>query len=124
MIYLNRLVLSQSAIKETFQNLVKKNAVFEKFMRKYLPERFRDKPVLMAIKDKEERFKSEVGSIKITKDKIYDNAIKLIASSDVDANNIYPAGDVGFEFQRTASRLLEMQSAEYFDAPHRSVEEI
>ena len=67
---------ARSAIKETFQNLVKKNAVFEKFMRKYLPERFRDKPVLMAIKDKEERFKSEVGSIKITKDKIYDNAIK------------------------------------------------
>ena len=57
-------------------------------------------------------------------DILYDNAIKLIASADVDADDIYPAGDVGFEFQRTASRLLEMQSAEYFDAPHRSVEEI
>ena len=57
-------------------------------------------------------------------DILYDNAIKLIASADVNAEDIYPAGDVGFEFQRTASRLLEMQSAEYFDAPHRSVEEI
>ena len=57
-------------------------------------------------------------------DILYDNAIKLIASADVNAEDIYPAGDGGFEFQRTASRLLEMQSAEYFDAPHRSVEEI
>ena len=57
-------------------------------------------------------------------DILYDNAVKLIASADVDVDNIYPAGDVGFEFQRTASRLLEMQSAEYFDAPHRSVKEL
>ena len=57
-------------------------------------------------------------------DILYDHAVKLIASADVDVDNIYPAGDVGFEFQRTASRLLEMQSAEYFDAPHRSVKEL
>ena len=57
-------------------------------------------------------------------DILYDNAVKLIASADVDVDNIYPTGDVGFEFQRTASRLLEMQSAEYFDAPHRYVKEL
>ena len=57
-------------------------------------------------------------------DILYDNAIKLIASAATDVDGIYPAGDGGFEFQRTASRLTEMQSAEYFDAPHRAVADI
>ena len=57
-------------------------------------------------------------------DILYDNAIKLVASAATDVDNIYPQGDGGFEFQRTASRLMEMQSAEYFDAPHRAVAEI
>jgi len=57
-------------------------------------------------------------------DILYDNAIKLIASAATDVDDIYPAGDGGFEFQRTASRLTEMQSAEYFDAPHRAVADI
>ena len=57
-------------------------------------------------------------------DILYDNAIKLVASAATDVDSIYPAGDGGFEFQRTASRLMEMQSAEYFDAPHRAVADI
>jgi cell division protein ZapE len=57
-------------------------------------------------------------------DILYDNAIKLIASAATDVDGIYPAGDGCFEFQRTASRLMEMQSAEYFDAPHRAVADI
>ncbi len=52
-------------------------------------------------------------------DVLYDNGIKFIASAETIVDEIYPAGDGGFEFQRTASRLIEMQSAEYFDAPHR-----
>jgi len=54
-------------------------------------------------------------------DVLYDNGIKLVASATTDVEGIYPAGDGGFEFQRTVSRLTEMQSAEYFEAPHRLV---
>ena len=54
-------------------------------------------------------------------DVLYDNGVKLVASAETAVDRIYPAGDGGFEFQRTVSRLIEMQSAEYFDAPHRAV---
>jgi|TARA_B100001971_G_C18233182_1_gene565296 cell division protein ZapE len=54
-------------------------------------------------------------------DVLYDNGIKLIASAETEVEQIYPKGDGGFEFQRTVSRLTEMQSAEYFEAPHRMV---
>ncbi|MDP6876575.1 MAG: cell division protein ZapE, partial [Alphaproteobacteria bacterium] len=52
-------------------------------------------------------------------DVMYDNGIKLVASAATEVEAIYPAGDGGFEFQRTVSRLTEMQSTEYFEAPHR-----
>ncbi|MBT3534187.1 MAG: cell division protein ZapE [Rhodospirillaceae bacterium] len=54
-------------------------------------------------------------------DVLYDNGLKLVASAATGVAEIYPAGDGGFEFQRTVSRLIEMQSAEYFNAPHRAV---
>ena len=54
-------------------------------------------------------------------DVLYDNGIKLIASAETEVEQIYPKGDGGFEFQRTVSRLTEMQSVEYFEAPHRMV---
>ena len=57
-------------------------------------------------------------------DVLYDNGVKLVASAETEVEQIYPAGDGGFEFQRTVSRLVEMQSAEYFDAPHGAVAEI
>ncbi|MBT3331568.1 MAG: cell division protein ZapE [Rhodospirillaceae bacterium] len=54
-------------------------------------------------------------------DVLYDNGVKLVASAETEVEQIYPAGDGGFEFQRTVSRLMEMQSEDYFDAPHRAV---
>lgn len=57
-------------------------------------------------------------------DILYDNGVKLVASAATGVTEIYPAGDGGFEFQRTVSRLIEMQSAEYFDAPHGAVAKI
>ena len=56
-------------------------------------------------------------------DVLYDNGVKLVASAETAVDGIYPAGDGGFEFQRTVSRLIEMQSAEYFYAPHRALAE-
>ncbi|MES2205008.1 MAG: cell division protein ZapE [Pseudomonadota bacterium] len=48
-------------------------------------------------------------------DIFYDAKIKLVISADAPANLLYTEGKLIFEFQRIASRLMEMQSAEYFD---------
>ncbi|NNF78886.1 MAG: cell division protein ZapE [Rhizobiales bacterium] len=50
-------------------------------------------------------------------DALYDNHVRLIASAAVAPAKIYPEGDHAFEFNRTASRLVEMQSEEYLMAP-------
>jgi cell division protein ZapE len=51
-------------------------------------------------------------------DVFYDAQVKLILSAAVPAADIYPHGRLSFEFKRTVSRLLEMQSTDYLSKPH------
>jgi len=51
-------------------------------------------------------------------DVFYDHRVKLIASSEVVADEIYTEGVQSNEFFRTASRLTEMQSTSYLALPH------
>jgi cell division protein ZapE len=51
-------------------------------------------------------------------DALYEHKVKLLASADAEPEGLYPAGDGGFEFQRTVSRLEEMRSAEYLARGH------
>jgi len=46
-------------------------------------------------------------------DTLYEARTLLIASAEVPPQEIYTAGDGTFEFQRTVSRLIEMQSEDY-----------
>lgn len=52
-------------------------------------------------------------------DEFYDRNVKLVMSAEVALNELYTEGKLSFEFQRTISRLLEMQSHEYLARPHR-----
>ncbi len=51
-------------------------------------------------------------------DEFYDRNVKLIISAAVDIDDLYAGGRLEFEFQRTRSRLLEMQSHEYLARMH------
>ena len=52
-------------------------------------------------------------------DEFYDRSVKLALSAAAPVDELYSGGRLGFEFQRTESRLLEMQSREYLACPHR-----
>ncbi|WP_239650055.1 cell division protein ZapE [Methylocucumis oryzae] len=47
-------------------------------------------------------------------DVLYEHKIKLICTAEVSAFDLYLEGDGAFEFRRTVSRLIEMQSRDYF----------
>jgi cell division protein ZapE len=51
-------------------------------------------------------------------DALYEHKVKLLAAADAEPNQLYQAGDGAFEFERTASRLTEMQSRDYLAAGH------
>lgn len=46
-------------------------------------------------------------------DALYERKVRVIVSAEALAIDLYPSGDGAFEFERTVSRLMEMQSAEY-----------
>ena len=51
-------------------------------------------------------------------DEFYDRRVKLIIAAAKPADGVYSGERLQFEFERTVSRLLEMQSAEYLHLPH------
>ncbi len=51
-------------------------------------------------------------------DEFYDRNVKLLISAAVPIRELYIGRNLAFEFQRTVSRLVEMQSHDYLALPH------
>jgi cell division protein ZapE len=66
--------------------------------------------------------REEAARFRILIDALYEAKVKLIASADAEPAGLYPTGDQSFEFERTASRLMEMRGAAYLALPRRDQE--
>lgn len=55
-------------------------------------------------------------------DALYEAKVKLVASAEAEPQALYPDGDQSFEFERTASRLMEMRGENYLASPRRDAE--
>ena len=51
-------------------------------------------------------------------DSLYEHRVNLVCSAAAPPQELYPEGRGAFEFQRTASRLMEMQAEDYIAQPH------
>ena len=54
-------------------------------------------------------------------DALYECRVNLILSADAEPHKLYQAGDGAFEFERTASRLMEMRSRDYIQTPPSTI---
>ncbi|HZH29066.1 MAG TPA: cell division protein ZapE [Azospirillaceae bacterium] len=51
-------------------------------------------------------------------DALYEHKVKLVIGADAPPDRLHADGDHAFEFQRTESRLMEMQAGDYLALPH------
>jgi cell division protein ZapE len=56
-------------------------------------------------------------------DTLYENKVKLVMASETPPHDLYRGKTHEFEFERTISRLMEMQSNDYLASDHRAAAE-
>ncbi|MGB3795900.1 MAG: cell division protein ZapE [Alteraurantiacibacter sp.] len=74
--------------------------------------------IVVGIPQMDKDMRNEASRFVTLIDALYENRVKLFATAATEPEGLYPAGDGAFEFQRTVSRLKEMQSAEYMALGH------
>jgi cell division protein ZapE len=78
--------------------------------------------VLSGVPQMSARMASEARRFTWLIDVFYDHKVKLLMSAAVPPELLYTDGPMANEFTRTVSRIVEMQSKEYLDAPRRIVD--
>ncbi|MBP0589070.1 AFG1 family ATPase [Paraburkholderia sp. LEh10] len=78
--------------------------------------------ILSGIPQMTPRMQSEARRFTWLIDVFYDHKVKLLMSAAVPPEQLYTEGPMANEFTRTVSRIVEMQSQEYLDAPRRIVD--
>ncbi len=78
--------------------------------------------VLSEVPQMSPRMASEARRFTWLIDVLYDHKIKLLMSAAVPSEALYIEGPMASEFARTVSRIAEMQSKEYLEAPRRIVD--
>ncbi len=74
--------------------------------------------IIVGIPQMDKDMRNEANRFVTLIDALYENRVKLFATAATEPEDLYPAGDGAFEFQRTVSRLKEMQSEEYMALGH------
>ena len=74
--------------------------------------------IIVGIPDLGPQNRNEAARFVTLIDALYEYRVKLLASADAEPDALYPVGDGRFEFDRTVSRLLEMQSEDYLAEGH------
>lgn len=74
--------------------------------------------IIVGIPQMDKSMRNEASRFVTLIDALYENRVKLFATAAVEPEQLYPAGDGAFEFQRTVSRLKEMQSEQYMALGH------
>jgi cell division protein ZapE len=78
--------------------------------------------VLSGVPQMSARMASEARRFTWLIDVFYDHKVKLLMSAAVPPEQLYTDGPMANEFARTVSRIVEMQTKEYLDAPRRIVD--
>lgn len=83
----------------------------------YLAQRYRTVFVSNILKLEADK-RSEARRLTWLVDVFYDYRVKMVATSAAAPEDIYTEGDFAGEFERTASRLIDMQTEQYLSLPH------
>lgn len=74
--------------------------------------------ILVGIPQMTKEMRNEAARFVTLIDSLYEHRVKLFATAAAAPEELYISGDGSFEFERTVSRLMEMQSAEYMALGH------
>jgi len=74
--------------------------------------------IVVAIPQMERHQRNEARRFMTLIDVLYENNVKFLCSAEAPPDRLYTDRDGGFAFQRTVSRLMEMQSERYLECGH------